>query len=83
MNYNNPKNAIHGAILRGLGLIAGVADMTYLSPSGVIFIEMKFGDGKQSPAQIDWQRKVEAAGYRYELIKDFESFKALICTTRN
>jgi hypothetical protein len=38
MNYNNPKNAIHGAILKGLGLVAGVADMTYLSPAGVVLI---------------------------------------------
>ena len=78
MNYNNPKNALHGAILKGLGLVAGVADMTYLSPRGVIFLELKFGDGKQSAAQIEWQQKVEAAGYRYEVVRDFEEFKKII-----
>jgi len=78
MNYNNPKNALHGAILKGIGLVAGVADMTYLSPRGVIFLELKFGDGKQSAAQIEWQRKVEAAGYRYEVVRNFEEFKKII-----
>ena len=78
MNYNNPKNALHGAILKGIGLVAGVADMTYLSPRGVIFLELKFGDGKQSAAQIEWQRKVEASGYRYEVVRDFEEFKKII-----
>jgi len=78
MNYNNPKNAIHGAILKGLGLVAGVADMTYLSPSGVVLIEMKYEKGRQSPVQVEWQSKVEAAGYRYEIIRSFEEFKELI-----
>lgn len=78
MNYNNPKNALHGTILKGIGLVAGVADMTYLSPCGVIFLELKFGDGKQSAAQIEWQRKVEAAGYRYEVVRSFDDFKKII-----
>jgi hypothetical protein len=82
MNYNNPKNALHGAILKGLGLVAGVADMTYLSPRGVVLIEMKWDNGKQSPVQIEWQRKVQAAGYRYEVVRTFEEFKQLIERTQ-
>lgn len=74
MNYNNPKNAAHGSILKGLGMVAGVADMTYLSPTGAVFLEFKFGDGRQALKQKEWQSRVEAAGYRYFLIyseKDF------------
>lgn len=78
MNYNNPKNAIHGAILKGLGLVAGVADMTYLGNNGVVLIEMKYDKGRQSTAQIEWQKTVESAGYRYEIIRSFEEFKELM-----
>jgi hypothetical protein len=88
MNYNNPKNAAHGAILKGLGLVAGVADMTYLSPDGAVFLEFKFGEGRQAPAQKKWQEAVEAVGYRYFLIytkKDFTEAlhivdKSVYCT---
>jgi hypothetical protein len=39
---------------------------------------MKYEKGRQSPVQIEWQGKVEAAGYRYEIIRSFEEFKELI-----
>ena len=69
MNYNNPKNAIQGAYLRALGMIKGVADMTYLGKTGVVFLEFKTEQGKQSPAQIEWQAKVITAVYEYRIIR--------------
>ena len=74
MNYNNPKNAIQGAHLRALGMIKGVADMTYLSKSGAVFLEFKTDVGKQSPAQIEWQAKVMTAGYAYRIIRNETDF---------
>ena len=74
MNYNNPKNALHGAHLRALGMIKGVADMTYLSKSGAVFLEFKTEVGKQSPAQVEWQAKVMTAGYAYWIIRNETDF---------
>ena len=74
MNHNNPKNAIQGAHLRALGMIKGVADMTYLSYQGTIFLEFKTEKGKQSPAQIEWQAKVMTAGYIYKIIRSESDF---------
>ena len=52
MNYNNPPNKIMGGQLKAQGMLAGVADMTYLLPSGcVAFIEFKNEIGKQGAEQ--------------------------------
>lgn len=90
MNYNNPKNAAHGAMLKGMGLIKGVADMTYVKPSrcadcpeswpgyDLTFIELKTDTGRQSSAQKEWQAQVEAVGAKYEIVRTVEEFKALV-----
>lgn len=82
-NYNNPPNKIAGAMLKGQGLIAGVADLTYLSPKGLIYIEMKNEDGKQSAAQKEFQQKVELLGYQYHIIRSFNEFQNLIKSLQN
>jgi hypothetical protein len=74
MNYNNAKNREHGAILKAMGLVPGVADMTYLSSKGAVFLEFKFGDGKQQPVQKEWEAKVKSLGYAYYVIRSEEEF---------
>lgn len=37
-------------------------------------MEMKTKKGSQSPAQKEWQKKVEAAGYRYVIVRSVEQF---------
>lgn len=70
------------------GLSTGAADLFLSVPQQVIqagwlrkyglYIEMKFGDNKQSAAQQHFQKLVEATGYQYEVIYDFDSFKNLV-----
>ena len=60
--------------LKAMGLVAGVSDMTYLSKSGPIFLEFKTETGKQTTKQKEWQSTVEAAGYRYVIIRSFADF---------
>jgi len=76
MNHNNPRDAKHGASLKVMGLVAGVADMTYIHPdgSGVTFLEFKAEKGKQSASQVWWQSTVERANCKYMIIKSFEDF---------
>jgi hypothetical protein len=74
MNYNNAKNREHGAILKAMGMVAGVADMTYLTKRGAVFIEFKFADGKQAPAQKEWEEKVKALGYEYHVVRTEDQF---------
>jgi hypothetical protein len=58
-----------------MGVVPGVADMMYLSDTGLIAIEFKTITGRQSDVQKRWQETIEAAGYRYYIIRSFEQFK--------
>lgn len=79
MQYNNPKNAAHGAVLKGMGLLPGVSDLAYLRDDGrMLFIEMKLPGQRQSPAQKDWQQIVTALGADYCVITSLEEFQAAI-----
>jgi hypothetical protein len=60
--------------LRSIGLVAGVADMTYLHPGGVVFLEFKALKGRQSVLQIEWQARVLSVGCKYAIIKTIEDF---------
>lgn len=77
-NYNNPKNAGHGAHLKAIGLIKGVADLTILWKGQAHFVELKTKDGRQSKAQKDWQDLVNSHNFEYHLIRDFETWKKLL-----
>lgn len=75
------RDAVTGAILKAEGAVAGVADLLLLLPSGDyhgLCIEMKTEKGKQSDAQKEWQKAVEAVGYKYAVVRSFEQFSALI-----
>ena len=76
---NEGTNRITGARDKASGVIPGVADSCLLLPGGqAVFIEFKTEQGKQSPVQANWQRAVEAAGYRYEIVRNLNDFKCLI-----
>ena len=72
---NNSGGKFEGAIMKAMGVVAGVADMMYLSDAGLIALEFKTPTGRQSPVQKQWQETIEAAGYRYVIIRTFEEFK--------
>jgi hypothetical protein len=72
---NNSGGKFEGAIMKAMGVVAGVADMMYLSDAGLIALEFKTPTGRQSPAQKEWQAVIESAGYRYVIIRTFEEFK--------
>lgn len=80
-NSRADSNASTGAIRRSLGVTKGVSDTLMLIPRGKwngLCIEYKSDIGRQSPAQVEWQSKVEAQGYRYEVVRSLEEFKKLI-----
>lgn len=77
------SNPILGAIRKAQGIVAGVADLILLIPRGQyhgLMIEMKTMDrnSNQKPAQKEWQKLVEAQGYRYEIIRTEEDFRSLL-----
>ena len=83
MNLNNPRSKINGAIMKSCGLVAGVADMTYLKDSKAYFFELKTDKGRQSENQRNWQQLIEAAGFSYQIIRSLDEFQAAVKKINN
>ena len=72
------RDRVTGAILKAEGVVAGVADLLLLVPSGPyhgLCIEMKTRTGRQSKSQKEWQQEVEAQGYRYVVCRSEIDFR--------
>lgn len=70
------RTAATAARLKREGVVAGVSDLILLAPGRhpALCVEMKAGQGRQSPEQVDWQRRVEAVGYRYVVCRSLDDF---------
>ena len=80
-NHRWDSNVRQGAIRKALGVVAGVSDLICLIPrgtSGALLIEMKDENGKQSPSQKEWQKLVEAQGYKYFVCRSLEQFQEIV-----
>ena len=72
------RDAVTGARLKAEGALAGVADLNFYYRGRTLFIEMKTPDGRQSPAQKQWQRTMEAQGFRYVICRSIDDFTRAI-----
>lgn len=72
------RNIVTAVKLKDEGVVAGVADLILLVPSGsygALCIEIKTPAGRQSAAQKQWERNVCAEGhYRYAVCRSLEEF---------
>ncbi len=78
------------AIDAAAGVVPGVPDLLLLLPAlfneeeeptlyFALGIELKYGrTNNQTPAQKEYQKLMEAAGYRYVVIRSLEEFQAVI-----
>ena len=74
---NNAANARQGAILKGMGVVAGVADLTFVWDERTSFLEVKLPGERQSAVQKQWQAAVEAQGCAYYIIRSVADFSAV------
>lgn len=70
----SPREAVK---LKATGLVAGVSDLIVLQPNRIIFVEVKFGKGRQQANQVDFENKVKALGFEYYLVRSLEEFKQI------
>jgi len=75
------RNIREAQIMKAEGLLAGAADL-FLAKSNNkyfgLFIEMKFGKGKQTESQKLFEKNVTANGYQYLICRSFEEFMNVI-----
>lgn len=65
------------------GMVSGVSDLIFLKPSDLfhgLCIEMKYGKGKQTDSQIDWETSVKQQGYLYVVCNSADMFMKIINT---
>lgn len=72
------KNWIQGSRFKAIGVTSGVSDLVLILKNRIVFIELKVESGKQSPAQVTFQDKVETRGHQYSIVRTFEEFQFLI-----
>ena len=85
--YRTPATA---AKIKAEGALPGVSDLILLIARGGyhgLLFEMKTDKGRQSEAQREWQRLIEADGYKYVVVRSIEEFikvvEAYLNETRN
>lgn len=71
------RSATEARIMQAEGIISGVSDLILLIPNqyySSLCIEMKFGKGKQTENQIEWQKVAENAGNKYVICNSVDTF---------
>lgn len=72
------RTARQGKALKSEGVQAGVSDLILSIPKKgffSLFIEMKYGERKQSKEQEDFQREIEKHGGKYIICRSFDEFE--------
>ena len=67
--------------LKAEGVTSGVSDLLLLVPKRDyhgLCVEVKTPIGRQSDNQKNWQRIIEAQGYRYEIVRSLDEFVELV-----
>ena len=72
MTEPGPRGAKRQAILVGMGVHPGFADLTVLCEGRVLFLELKSLKGKLSPAQEAFRDAVLAQGFGWALVRSLD-----------
>ncbi|MFQ5439681.1 MAG: VRR-NUC domain-containing protein [Paracoccaceae bacterium] len=67
-----PRGAKRQAILVGMGVHPGFADLMVLCDARVLFLELKSRKGKLSPAQEAFRDAVTAQGHGWALVRSLD-----------
>jgi len=67
-----PRGARRQAILVGMGVHRGFADLMVLCEGRVLFLELKSPKGRLSPAQAAFRDAVQAQGFGWALVRSLD-----------
>lgn len=71
------RDKVTAAKLKAEGVVPGVSDLLLLVPNKTyhgLCIEMKDVKGRQSESQKEWQKTMEARGYKYVVCRSTDDF---------
>ncbi|MDR0619194.1 MAG: VRR-NUC domain-containing protein [Bacteroidales bacterium] len=72
------RNVLEAAKMKREGVMAGVADLILLKQNanyGALCIEMKYGGGRQSDHQKQFEKYCHRYGYQYAVCRTFDEFR--------
>ena len=72
MTEPGPRGAKRQAILVGMGVLAGFADLLVLCDGRVLFLELKAPKGRLRPDQEGFRDAVLAQGFGWALIRSLD-----------
>jgi hypothetical protein len=61
------------------GMMSGASDLVIVLPEKIVFVEVKTPTGKQSPKQMEFERKVSDLGYEYKIIRCVDEIITYLC----
>src|SRR6056297_3037356 len=67
-----PRGSKRQAILVGMGVYPGFADLMVLCDGRVLFLELKAPKGRLSPAQVGFRDAVLAQGHAWALVRSLD-----------
>lgn len=68
------RNEVVAKKLKAEGAMAGVADLIVVAHQRIFFVEMKTPKGRQSPTQVEFEKRVTALGHTYYVCHSIEEF---------
>lgn len=76
------RDAREAKRLKDTGLLPGVSDLIIIHMGVLMFVEVKkpYG-GRQEPAQLEFQNRVERIGYKYAIVRSLEELTILLSNT--
>lgn len=72
------RNAREGKKFKTMGVWPGVSDFLFLFNGKTYCIELKVGEGKQSPRQRKWEELVNKHNFKYTIVWNQLEFEQLI-----
>ena len=72
VSERGPRGARRQAILVGMGVHAGFADLMVLCDGRVLFLELKAPKGRLRPSQEAFRDAVEAQGFGWALVRSLD-----------
>ena len=80
MTHNQATNRKQGAILKGMGMVAGVSDLVWLHKGTLYCLELKTDIGRLSQAQKQWAEVIKEHEADYIVIRSLKEFQDLVKT---